>query len=771
MIFVDRAAVPPPQILSTQGRMEFERAHEFYAVEEKDRRQRRFDFTTYRHSEVRAALTHLFHAKCAYCESKVLHVAALDIEHFRPKGGVVRPDGTLLPDHYWWLTVTWENLYLACESCNRMHRSSAITTITKAVASSSTAGSDFTIVGKGDRFPLEDETTRASLEAGPEELARENPLLLDPCRDEPSEHLVFLDDGTVVSDTPRGQATIEILGLNRKPLVEARHEATLEAQTLFDLTRSLKHSSPRRKRALAQIAGLANPEQEYAGLKRQLVGAYERSYGAPLSAERATEQVVVVSASKVRRAKASHRRYLTEQESFSLADKKQLERYRSVRRHVERIVVENVKAIQSVDLDLREASSSTAPWTMLLGENGTGKSTILQAVALALIGEKYAQKLGLDPEDFIRRAPRVKSGSVEVYLTGSRTSRKVVIRPGGFEFIRSDAPQTLVLGYGGTRLLPASGAPPAMSSQWARVESLFRPTTSLTDADTWLIGTDESAFGYTAGVIQHLLGLPRDREWLDRSEGVVVVREHGREMRLKALSTGYQSVLATVIDILELTFSLWPTPESAEGIVLLDEIDTHLHPTWKMRIVGRLRQMMPSMQFIVTTHEPLCLRGLDDGEVVLMKRDAKDRAYAVTDLPPPRELRVDQLLTSRHFGLSSTLDPDLDERFDEYYQLLSYDDGDLTKEQRDRRDTLRRDLQGHGVLGYTRRDQLVYEAIDGFLAAERKERERRGPGPDASDLETRRQETLHRVADLWRYAVAADTLERPAGEGQPGAGP
>ena len=50
--------------------------------------------------------------------------------------------------------------------------------------------------------------------------------------------------------------------------------------------------------------------------------------------------------------------------------------------------------------------------------------------------------------------------------------------------------------------------------------------------------------------------------------------------------------------------------------MLLDEIDTHLHPTWKMQIVRGLRQMMPAMQFITPTHEPLCLRGLEEGEVV-----------------------------------------------------------------------------------------------------------------------------------------------------------
>ena len=163
------------------------KAHDFHATNEHDRRQRRFDFTVHKHPMVRNALQELFHGKCAYCETKAGVWGGLEIEHFRPKGGVVRPDGTLLPDHYWWLALEWDNLYLACIQCNRRHRSS--TTVAGAARPE--------IVGKGDRFPLEDESTRAVVLADWEQLANEKPLLLDPCRDDPTEHLVFLTDGLV----------------------------------------------------------------------------------------------------------------------------------------------------------------------------------------------------------------------------------------------------------------------------------------------------------------------------------------------------------------------------------------------------------------------------------------------------------------------------------------------------------------------------------------------------------------------------------------------
>ena len=103
--------------------------------------------------------------------------------------------------------------------------------------------------------------------------------------------------------------------------------------------------------------------------------------------------------------------------------------------------------------------------------------------------------------------------------------------------------------------------------------------------------------------------------------------------------------------------------------MLIDELGAHLHPRWRMRIVPSLRQVFPRVQFLTSTHDPLCLRGLGDGEVVVVKRDPDGEVVAVTDLPSVAGLRVDQLLTSEHFGLNSTIDPELDSLFAEYYLL------------------------------------------------------------------------------------------------------
>jgi hypothetical protein len=104
-----------------------------------------------------------------------------------------------------------------------------------------------------------------------------------------------------------------------------------------------------------------------------------------------------------------------------------------------------------------------------------------------------------------------------------------------------------------------------------------------------------------------------------------------------------------------------PDLYEARGVVLIDELETHLHPRWKLRVMAALRAALPQVQFIATTHDPLCLRGMDDGEVHVLIRDEDQRIEQLENLPNVRTLRAEQLLTSDFFGLSSTADPEVEQ--------------------------------------------------------------------------------------------------------------
>ena len=87
------------------------------------------------------------------------------------------------------------------------------------------------------------------------------------------------------------------------------------------------------------------------------------------------------------------------------------------------------------------------------------------------------------------------------------------------------------------------------------------------------------------------------------------------------LSDGYRNMVAMVADIAHRAARLNPhmgvnVATECSGVVLIDEIDLHLHPKWQRRVVGDLQKAFPKIQFIVTTHSPFIIQSLDPGEVI-----------------------------------------------------------------------------------------------------------------------------------------------------------
>jgi putative AbiEii toxin of type IV toxin-antitoxin system len=214
----------------------------------------------------------------------------------------------------------------------------------------------------------------------------------------------------------------------------------------------------------------------------------------------------------------------------------------------------------------------------------------------------------------------------------------------------------------------------------------------------------------------------------------------GRTVYLEDLSAGYQSVLALATDIMNVLMRIWGSVPVAEGIVLIDEIDAHLHPRWKMQIIERLRATFPRVQFLVTSHEPLTLRGLNQQEIAVMIRRSLGRVETITeDLPDPKALRVDQILTSEFFGLSSTLSPELEIAFNTYYSLLGR--RDRTPKQEVRLDELKAQLDRLRLMGDTPREHMMYEVIDEFLALKAKR---------PKDVHKQDKKTRRKLLKMWQ---------------------
>lgn len=754
MIYVDRSRVPMPEVLSAHGLGEAERrkAEEFYWAKKDG--QHRFEFRTPRMSEVRHTLGELFFNKCAYCES-LLSTVAGDVEMFRPKAAVAEN-----PSHrgYWWLALDWNNLLIACPDCNRLR--SHIHDDQKVVS------------GKANRFPLVDESTRCF--DPKDDLVRERPLLLDPCYDDPDEHLVFDWSGLVASDTLRGQTTIAILGLNRRSLLEARYREAKLFRLLLDqagLNSAYVPSNEQKgqSRGLAEeLDSLAKGSTPYAGMKRQLLRMARSDLHATGTSEEQLKQgqdKAPVSKARLKRAQKALRVFETAQSTFSLSDEAGRKVARSQQRTIERISLRNFKGLRDIEINLT-AGGNGGGWLMLLGENSTGKSSILQAIALCLAGADYFANLVKDarliPKELVNSHAR--KASVTVKLTGFVAPHLMLITASGTTFtspsgqiaevVISDTGQVevsgekearegqlVLLGYGATRLLPHKH-PQEYGQKYARIDNLFDAFLPLCDADKWLSNLDTRKFNDVARTLKDLMALD-DAARLHRKQSRVYVHSHGDNAPIQRLSDGFQSVIAMSVDILQVALHLWGKSETAEGIVLLDEIGAHLHPSWKMRIVSSLRRAFPGMQFIATTHDPLCLRGLTKGEVVVMRRDEQGRIEPVMDLPSPGDFRVDQLLTSEFFGLNSTVDPETEVLFDRYYALLALHG--RTSKQEEELKHLQQELRDRRYVGDTLRDQLMFEAVDKVIAHHRV--------AGNFSMPEMKQEAVNELAVMWESTV------------------
>ena len=141
---------------------------------------------------VKEALMKIHHGKCCYYENQI-EPGDLHVEHFRPRGAFRQTAGgnNKYPGYYW-LAYSWDNLLLACPTCN---------------------------VTKGSTFPLENPKQRAR--SHNDALANEVAMFVNPAVDDPREHIRFIDDAPCHL-TERGRRTINELKLNRNELADLR---------------------------------------------------------------------------------------------------------------------------------------------------------------------------------------------------------------------------------------------------------------------------------------------------------------------------------------------------------------------------------------------------------------------------------------------------------------------------------------------------------------------------------------------------------------------
>ncbi|MDO5971428.1 AAA family ATPase [Flavivirga aquimarina] len=745
MIYVNRTQIEKPAIFeSTKMVEEFEKMKRFHLEEDYGSKFKRYRFSSIlTNSKIKEAVKHLFNGKCAYCESSIGANDFGDIDLFRPKSGAMNTDGSFDPDHYWWLAYEWNNLYLSCQVCNQRY--------------------------KRNNFPVKG--LRAAIMG---DLSVEDPLLLDPCQYEDfiEQHIGY-EKERAIPLTERGNSTIKILGLNREELLIARKkelralDAAIKTGPFYQASQDKKSTGYDMKR----IDRLISPDSPFLACKWA-------NYWVPLTEAKKGYLPDYLPFYEKKRVFKSKKRTTTQAQITSVKEPARKaysldkmnegakNEYFGQSRWITKVKIKNFKIIEDLELEFSSTDTTNKikdfkePWMALLGENGTGKSTVLQAIALTLAGEERLNRLNLNASKFVNRNTNEDSGWVKVYLNDRKTPITLNISKSSNSFsITPKAPQLIVRSYGSTRLF--SKDPDNLHEKdFLFIENLFDPLVLLLNGNKWLIEkiNDEKLFPEIAKSLSDLLSLNEDQYFYpdkdEKGNPIVCLQLYPNKkgIPLDDLSAGYKAILALGLDIMMGFGQIWPSIFNAQGIVLVDEIGVHLHPRWKMRIINALRKTFPGINFIIATHEPLCLRGLEEGEVILMNLDESKNIEIITDLPSPKRMRVGQLLTSV-FGLYTTMDPELEKLYSEFYHLqglrkMTIDENDRFEELKDilkddiKEDPVTGEQRLEAMLGEDMREMLGFEIIEQKIADYKTGKSR----PNLKDL---KKETLDEVKKLW----------------------
>ncbi|HEV7495511.1 AAA family ATPase [Baekduia sp.] len=390
--------------------------------------------------------------------------------------------------------------------------------------------------------------------------------------------------------------------------------------------------------------------------------------------------------------------------------------------YIKRVELSDVKSFKNAQFDFCPEEGQYAGWAVITGDNGAGKTALLRAIALALLGpdqsrglvqdfsgwaqtgeERGAVSVEVKPHhewDSTRRGGAPLRGTfwaeIQIYSEDNvwrlapvdiRRNKRVSAQNGPWQ------PSTngwFSLGYGPFRRLYGS-SPDAqrlmvLPGRVPHYATLFKEDATLGEGEEWIKDLqyqhleeqsrreqDGRAGRQLAGLLMllndHFLRQGAAVEEVN-SQGVWLRDAAGRRIALSDMSEGYRAALAMLIDIFRhMSMVYGPDIVASQadgsvfvarpGVVLIDEVDAHLHPDWQRDIGFWLKSHFPNVQFIVTTHSPLVCPAADYGRIYHLPQPGKGEAFRLSteDYNEVVAGKPDEILLTPAFGLQQTRSP------------------------------------------------------------------------------------------------------------------
>ena len=347
-------------------------------------------------------------------------------------------------------------------------------------------------------------------------------------------------------------------------------------------------------------------------------------------------------------------------------------------------------------LNLSDEEGYPVQWTVILGNNGVGKTTLLRCLAGLEMRKDQFDPTEKHPIFFHSYSPynfsdlsmredvetmqNVGAEIFAIFVSGQPLSKiKIpqytekckshdieIIVGHSFSGCDNELENLICYGYGATRRMAVGKISLFDSLLSDTSESLFSDNASLVNAEEWLLQSDytvksssgktqekfKKRFNQIIEVLKKVLPEITDIQIAPADEDYPRPRAKFSTpygwVHLSSLGLGYRTTISWMVDLVVRLFDRYPDSEdplAEPAIVLVDEIDLHMHPQWQRTIMEFLTERFPNTQFIVTAHSPLVVQAAQDANIVLLRREG-DRVVIDNNPEIIENWRVDQVLTS-----------------------------------------------------------------------------------------------------------------------------
>lgn len=381
---------------------------------------------------------------------------------------------------------------------------------------------------------------------------------------------------------------------------------------------------------------------------------------------------------------------------------------------IKHLIIENFRAIGQLDLDCSLGAN------VFIGDNGAGKSTVLEAIALLFswLNARYSSAKGRGRSI---RKDDIRQGSEYCFLCVEAEHQGMTVRWSLFKGFaaqnasgrRTDLGQLdpfvthirashederyLFTVYGVNRNISTITLNTRLYGPKENKQDIVRTTfsnTSWKQFFNWYYEREnvENRMKARFNSQYHDEALDVIRECLtevfpgylnlrieDRPTRLVIEKS-GQEINFERLSDGEKCYITLVLDIarrLSLQNDGTKPILDCEQLILIDEVDLHLHPSWQLSVVSNLRRQFPHCQFFITSHSSLVLSSLDECSQLVVLRDG--HRVELSDIPYGDN---GDYILKRFFGLQSVRNPEVQAEIDSIAAELSKEHPDTESVER-----------------------------------------------------------------------------------------